>query len=315
MNKKNLYSLNMCRMKKIVIGILSFFMFAAVCEAHTCAGARCNHYSHYNHNNYRYNSSSHPVYLINSEHQKTEQRFPNCDKHYVETETTVNFYSDGTRRVFSNSTIFNSDGTLLLDNCLNVRHVANEDKHYFIVKRYKEPFKIIDSDGNVLTHRSYSYMEDIEPNRIFVKLDKKYGMIDLAENIVVPMIYQKFDRAGDKIFIGKLNGYYGIVDIDNNILVKPECNKIKKIYDVFVAKKYDKYVLISDKGEFISGFEYDKVKKLGEYILVRKNNRYGVYDFSGMKLTDLKYKKIRLERNNLEGQLYSDKWLKMEKKL
>lgn len=302
-------------MKKFVIGLLSVFIFVATCEAHTCAGTRCNHYSHYNHNNYRYNSSSHPVYLINSEHEKSEQRFPNCDKHYVETETTINYYSDGTRRVFANSTIFNSDGTVLLDNCLSVDHLIYEDKHYFIVKRYKEGFKIIDSDGNILTHRNYSYMTDIAPNRIMVKFDKKYGIIDLAENTVVPMIYQKFDRAGENIFTAKLNGYWGIVDINNNIMVKFECNNIKRIYDVFVAKKYDKFALINSEGAFISGFDYDKVKKLGEYILVAKNKRYGVYDYNGMKLTDLKYKKIRLERNNLEGQLYSDSWLKLEKKL
>ena len=296
--------------KKIVFCLVLILMCGSVVQAHSCY----NHYNRYNCHDY-HGSSSRPVYLTSSEHQKSQQHFPNCDKHYVETETTVNYYSDGTRRVFSNSTIFNSDGTVLLDNCLAVSHVAYENKHYFIVSRYKEGFKVIDSDGNVLTHRSYSYMVNLEPNRILVKFDKKYGIIDLNENIVVPTIYQKFNRAGEKIFIAKLNGYWGIVDIDNNVLVKFECNNIKRVYEVFVAKKYDKYALLNNNGEFISGFDYDKVKKLGEYILVGKNKRYGVYDYSGMKLTDLRYKKIRLERNNLEGQLYSDNWLKLEKHL
>jgi hypothetical protein len=294
-------------MKKILLFFIAIlYLSGSVYGACNCPNhSGCSH-SH-NHSSSHSSSSSHDsVHLINTEFQKTEHKFPNCNEHYVITETTTNHYSDGSKRVFATSTIYNEDGTVVETDCRSVEHIIYNDKHYFIIQ--KNGYKIIDSDGNVITKRKYSKMTKIEPNRILVRYDKKYGIIDLNEKIIVPLKYQSMTLAGDKIFITKLNKYYGIIDIDNDVKIKNNCEKIKQIHDVILLKRYGKYGLADLNGQIIYEMIYDKIKKYEEYILIKKDGKYGVADFEGNSISDLKFDKIRLERNVLQG-LYGNNWI------
>ena len=260
------------------------------------------------HSNHSSGSDSHPVYLINSNHHQEEVKFQNCDEHYAITDVTTNYYSDGTQRVFTNSTIYNSDGTVLESNCLSLKHTIYEDKHYFIIRNSKG-YKIIDNKGQILTFRKYTKMEELKPNRILARHDKKYGVIDLHENVIVPLKYQNLEQNSENVFIAKLNGYYGIIDIENNVLVYPDCEKIKPLYDTMVLKRYRKYGLVKANGEKVLNPNYDKIKKLGEYILVRQGNRYGVLDGEGNFISEIIYQDIKLERNKLKGMKYKNNWV------
>lgn len=262
----------------------------------------------HSHSGHSSGSDSHPVYLVNTNHHQEEVKFQNCDSHYAVTDVTTNYYSDGTRRVFRNSTIYNSDGTVLVSDCSSLKHVIYGGKHYFLIRQNKG-YKIIDENAVQLTFRKYTHMEEIKPNRILVKHDKKYGIIDLKENIIVPIKYQNLEQNGENIFIAKLNGYYGIVDIDNNTLVYPDCEKIKPLYDTMVLKRYHKYGLVKSNGEKILSPNYDKIKKLGEYILVKQNKKYGVLDSEGNFISEIIYSDVKLERNKLKGLKHKNNWV------
>ena len=283
-----------------------FILVVAMCVSVCVASAKCSNCGSHHHTNCPHHSShsssgeSHPVYLVKTENHTDEVKFPNCSKHYAITETTTSIYSDGTRRSFSNSTIYNSDGTVLVADCKSIKHTIFEDKHYFIIRK-NDGFKILDETGEVITKRNYSGMEELEPNHILVKRDKKYGIINLSEEIIVPIKYQKFEVVNKKILIAKLNGYYGIIDTDNKILIEPDCDSVKTLYDTIVLKRYHKYGLANLSGELIYDIKYDKIKKLGEYILIKKDNKYGVLDYKGNTIGEIKYKEIKLERNKLKG--------------
>ena len=289
-------------MKKILVGLLIIFISCSVAfsKCATCGSSHCNH-SH-NHGSHGSDSNSHPVYLVRTETRQDEIKFPNCADHYAIMDVTINHYSDGTQRTYTNGTIYHSDGTVLESDCQSVHHVIYNEGHYFIIKK-ANGYKIIDSEGKILTRKAYSKMTELEgkENRILVRRDKKYGIIDLHEGVIVPAKYQKFDPIGNKIFITKLNGYYGILDIDNNILVENDCDKIKPLYDTILLKRYHKYGLANSDGIIILNPSYDKIKKLGEYILVKKDKKYGVMDYEGNFVSEIIYDKIKLERNKLKG--------------
>lgn len=291
-------------MKKIVLIFASLLLFNMQGFAHS------HHHGSYNYPYYNNHSShSESVYLTHSEYKKTEKKFPDCDKHYMEIETTINTYSDGSRRTYSNITIFNSDGSVLVDDCRFAQHVVYNDKHYFLIRKYKEGYKIIDSDANILTDREYSFMDELESNRILVKYQKKFGVIDLNDNIIIPLKYQKFKKIKDKIFLTKLNGYWGIIDIDNVELIKNDCEKITLLFDTLIVKRYGKYGLANLNGYIFMEPVYDNIKKYNEYILVKKDDKYGILDYEGKKLSELVYKKIKVERNTIKGQFKSGKWV------
>lgn len=275
-------------MKKIAIYfILSLIICtSAPVEAHHCS-------SHY--------------YVTYKDYYQEELNFANCNKHYAIKETTVYYYSNGTRRSYITNTIYNEDGSILETNCSNLRHIIYKDKHYFTFYKNSK-YQIIDEYGNYLSVKKYKKMTEIAPNRLLVKLDKKYGIIDLNDKVITPIKYKKFEQIGPNLFLTKLNGYYGISDSDNNILVKNEHEKIKPLYDTFLLKKYGKYGLADKNGHIILPTEFKNIKKLGEYILIEKNNRYGIIDSSGNIIAEPIYKKIRLIRNTLEGKFPNNNW-------
>lgn len=255
-------------------------------------------------------SSSQQVYVVGQNFSKTEQKFPNCSKHYMVVETVTYHYSDGSRRSVSNCTVYNNDGTVLVEGCSSVKHILYENKHYFII--CKGGCYLMDDNGNRITQKTYSSMREFKPNRLIVKRDKRYGIIDLKENIIVPIKYQKFIIDGNGIFITKLNGYWGIVDCENRELVKNDCEKIKSLHDTILIKRYDKYGLADLDGKIIYDIKYDKIKKLGEYILVRDGKKWFALDSDGERLNDFSYKKIKLERNTIYGLCDDKEWVEIK---
>ncbi len=299
-------------MKKVIICLALILLCSPIAKAAhgNCTNSNHSHHSHTHSSNHN-GSSSNPVYLINREQRTDEIKFPECDKHYAVTETTTNYYSDGTKRIFTNSTIYNSDGSVLVENCKSVKHVIYNGSHYFLVNRNKG-YQILDDKAQEITTRKYTRMEILQPDRILVRFDKKYGIIDLSEKTIVPIKYQDFEEVGHEIFLTKLNGYWGLLDIDNNQLVKNDCEKIKPAYDTFILKRYGKYGLADKNGNIILNPTYDKIKKLGEYILVKRNRMYGVLDFEGKNVSEIQYKSIKIERNTLKGLNERGVWVEIK---
>lgn len=284
---------------------------SASCSSH----GRNSSISHNSHNrNYggHSSSSSEHVYLTNTEHRTYEHKFPNCDNHYVVTETITNYYSNGTRNVFSNNTIYNSDGTVIETDCLSVKHLMVNDKHYFIINKKGKGYQIIDDGSNILTTRKYSYISEVAPDRLLVKYDKKYGVIDINENTVIPIKYQQFEQVSPKIFKTKLNGYYGLVDIYNTIILPNNCDKIKQENDYLIVKRYDKYGLTSKDGNLIYDIKYDKIKNLGEYFLIKQNKKFAIYSPEANAKSKFMYNKIKLERNTLRGLVGENTWVDID---
>ncbi|MBR1775858.1 WG repeat-containing protein [bacterium] len=259
---------------------------------------------------YHGSSGGSSVYLINRDYQKTEQKFADCDSHYIVTETFSYLYSDGSRRSYSNSTIYNKNGGIIQANCQSVKHVIFDKQHYFLIRQGKI-CKVIDTEGKALTTRPYSSMQGIVPNRLLVRLNKKYGIIDLHEKNIAQTKYQKVFRVEENIFITKLNGYYGVLDADGKTLIDNEYDKITLINDSLLLKKYHKYGLASTFGKILLEPDFDKIKKMGEYIVVKKDKKCMVLDSDGTQLSEMEYKKIRLERNKLQGLRSDNSWDKI----
>lgn len=263
------------------------------------------YYNDYYRNSYYHNhySSCHNCsYVVRSDTYQTQENFANCDKYTLLIDTTVNYYSNGSRRTYNIYSVLDKDGNVLISNCNDIKHVDYNKKHYFLAKKGKY-YSIVQDNGVAWAQRKYTKMSEVAPNKILVMVDKKYGIIDINENIIVPIKYKEFNQVNSNLFITKLNGYYGIIDNSNNIFLKNQFDKITQVYDTFIAKKQGKYGLLSNDGKIILNPEYDKIKKLGEYIIVEKNNKYGLFDSTGQQLLETKYKKIRLKRNTIEAKL------------
>ena len=287
-------------MKKILSCLVILFVFSPFVLASSHHSHNSHNHSHHNNCHHSSGGNSTPVYLVNKEVKQEEVKFQDCNEHYAIQVTTTDLFSDGSKRIYTNNTVYNTDGSVLISDCSSVKHIIYENKHYFIVYKQKG-YQILDNNAKAITVRKYSKMQELSSNRFLVKYNKHYGIIDLHEQTIVPVKYKKLERISYDRFITKLNGYHGIIDINNNIILDNDCDKIKPILDTYVVKRYDKYGLYDINANKILDIENDKISKLGDYILVKKNNRYMIYDYSGKSVNENKYKKVRLKRNHLYG--------------
>lgn len=287
-------------MKKIALILCTIITLST-----TTAMAHPPHHYHGYHHRYSGCSSS-CVYIVRSDYSENESKFENCDDHYLLTKTTVNYYSNGSRRTFNYHTIFNNDGSILMADCTAVKHINYHKQHYFMIRKGGS-YKIITSQGQELTTRKYKQMTELEPNRLLVQVDKRYGVIDLHENTIVPIKYKSFEKSPHNIFITKLNGYYGILNSEYKLVLPNEYDKIKTLYDTYLLKKDGDYGLADLSGNILISADKDKIKKLGEYIVVEKDNKYSVYTQNGTPINGIEYRKVKIERNALYGKKYGEK--------
>lgn len=262
-------------------------------------------------NSSAYAHHCHSYYVTYRDYFQEEIAFHNCDKHYAIKETTVYYYSNGSRYTYVYNTIFNSDGTVLESGCKNVRHYIKDGKHYFTFYKNKK-YNIMDENGRYLSVKSYKNMYEVESGKLLVKLDRKYGIIDLNEQVIVPIKYKSVEKVGENLFLTKLNGYYGFLDSSNKTLLKNEYDKIKPIYNVYKLKLDGDFGMANSKGEMILYPNCESIKKMGEYILVKRGKEYGVYDVDGNVVADIKYRKVKFERNTLYLQDFDKNWIKVE---
>lgn len=285
-------------MKKIVI-CLSLLIFSQVTtQAHP-----------YYYNDYcrNHGSCTSNYYLTHKDFSEEKHKFTNCNKHEIITKTTNYFYSNGTRHSYSVSSVINSDGTLILEDCHDVKHFIYNKNHYFIFYKNKK-YQIADDKGNFLTVKNYKSMKELSPGKFLVSLDKKYGVIDINEQILIPIKYKKFEEISKNLYLTQLNSYFGLINSDNKIILKNEYDKISPICEVLLLKKFDKYGLADLNGNILLNPEYKSIKSSDEFIIVQNNKKYAVFDKSGKQLTDFIYKKIKLERNILKGKVENNSW-------
>lgn len=287
-------------MKKLFVGSLLtvILMLESVpAWAHCCPPPPPHRRPPYYHSSYSSN-----VYIVGREVIPNTHTFQGCNEHSATSETIVSHYSNGTSRSYTYYTVYGANGTVLATDCTDVKHIIYDGIHYLLLRKNGK-YGIYSHDGVLLSNRNYTSMTEIAPNRLLVRANKLYGIIDLAENTIVSIKYKELKSVGHDLYISKLNGYYGMLNSSNVVFFAPEYDKITPLYDTFVLKKYSKYGLADAQGQLILSPIYDKIKKQGEFIVVKKDNLWGAFSSDGNALSQIKYEKIRINRNHLEGRI------------
>lgn len=288
-------------MKKIFLSLIFISLF--ISTVNIKALAHCHH-SHY--------YSQPPRMLIGKTYYQNEFTFNNCNEHFLYKETVVYHYSDGSKNYFYNYGIINKDKTFLIENCSDIQHIIFNNEHYFLIKK-NGYYNIIDKNGVLLTQNKYKTMTRLDNNTILVKSNnKRFGIIDIKGNEIIPIKYHSFEQIKKDLFITKLNGYYGLINTTTNKRLKNEYDKIKPLQNTLLLKKYDKYGLANNKGEVILPTIYNKIEQLEQFILIKEKSQISILNNAGKKITDKTYKKIRINRNTLEGLTNDKKWIKIE---
>ncbi|MCL2357195.1 MAG: WG repeat-containing protein [Defluviitaleaceae bacterium] len=83
---------------------------------------------------------------------------------------------------------------------------------YMFDCQYGSGWRLIDTDGNATTSRSFNEIHLIDTNHAVAVQNDVYGMIDRNGNIVVPFVFEHIVNIDIDTIFAKYNGQYGILD-------------------------------------------------------------------------------------------------------
>ena len=177
-------------------------------------------------------------------------------------------------------------------------------------------------NGNVTLKPKY---QDLKPFRfiygkstrtILAKLNGKFGVIDINENIIIPFCYDEIVYANrwnyvDYIIVKK-NNKYGVIDDKLQTVLPIKYEEIKTVrYDsCFIVQDFkdDRKYIIDDKKNIILDNNYKDIIDLGvgkyfskgNYFVENNENKWGLIKKSGEIVFDYKY--FSIDRFNMTNE-------------
>lgn len=148
------------------------------------------------------------------------------------------------------------------------------------------------------------------PWRAIVIKKRKKGMIDSANNIILPIEYQEIESDDEIRYFLMKGGKWALADYDGNVFTKHEFTEIEKLDKERFALYKGKKIAISDyNGNLLTGFDFDYIDKyradIGSknrralfhpFYGVVKGKRCGIYTREGKELVPCIYD-YRLDDN------------------
>jgi len=147
-----------------------------------------------------------------------------------------------------------------------------KDQNHFIVLNNGN-FKIIDSNNNNISKKSFDYIAPLLENTYRVCKNKKWGYIDENGNsIVVPLIYDASTDFSGGIAAVSLNGKWGYINKKNEVVIDFQYDWAGMfIRNSALVKLNNKYYLIDENNVRISEY-YDDCTLIYLYAYVAIKN-------------------------------------------
>ena len=147
-----------------------------------------------------------------------------------------------------------------------------------------------------------SSMKGLE-NTLLILKDGNYGVANEEGKVIIPTNYKEIQNLGKEasqgFIVKNTEEKYGIVDIANNEVLPMEYDGISKIHqgDYYVVTKSQKQILVKkDKTEVLNG-DYDEIisilKNPENGVIYKKDNKYGIMDLSGKTIINSTYDDLK----------------------
>ena len=202
--------------------------------------------------------------------------------------------------------MYSKNGNRLSDLYFDGLFSLNEN--LFIVTANKK-MGLLDRSGHMITSVEFDYF--YTPDHGVIRFIKNgfHGLMSENGTVIVDpiysMIYQYVDgiaRTSSGLNISKRiegrrvkedYGKEGLIDLQGRTILKPICDQISFIHNVFRYKIDNKYGIVDKKGAAILEPLYDSVEVKDKIFIIEKNNMFGVADRSGRIIAEPKYEKSR----------------------
>lgn len=148
----------------------------------------------------------------------------------------------------------------------------------------------------------------------FFQEDKKFGVKDENQNVVIKPEYSKLIRLGEKSYLAQKKNKFGIIDLCGNELVPFKYRHAERVLGKYAKLgNYGDYGLYDENGVALLPPVYDSIDLLfGGMLLISDNYKYGVADFKGNVILEPEYEDIYMPKPNLMRLQYLGEWFEIE---
>ncbi|MCD7780344.1 MAG: WG repeat-containing protein [Candidatus Gastranaerophilales bacterium] len=160
----------------------------------------------------------------------------------------------------------------------------------------------------------FAYQNYAFANLTIFDENKKFGIKDKSQNVIVEAKYNKIIRLGDNAFIVQKKSKFGIIDKNGNILVPAKYRHAERVLGKYAKLgNYGDFGLYDETGFAILPPSYDSIELLfGGMLLTYDNYLYGVSDFKGRVLLENKFDDIYMPKPNIMRIQYQGQWYEIE---
>lgn len=142
-----------------------------------------------------------------------------------------------------------------------------------------------------------------------VSKNGKWGNIDKEGKVVIPITYQDTNDYSEGLILVKQDGKYGYINIQNEMVIEPQFTEAYSFKDGLAGvKKNGKWGYIDTKGELVISYKYPEGFSFEDGVAVVMNNDYfyGVINKSGNTVIPFKYLYLTYPQNGLVGYYYEN---------
>jgi hypothetical protein len=193
------------------------------------------------------------------------------------------------------------------------------DEAYYIHNSYRDRNLVIAYKGNDYDNRRYALLEYFSKKKITpfifenisyssyegekaqVKLNGKYGVIDLKGKMIIPCIYDEMSTVtidGQIYFIVNKNSRQGVINDQNEVVIPFEYDNINRSYSsvihLVVTKGNRSGVLNFVSRKMIIPLQYDHIEVLGSsnLIKVKRGNEFTLFNMTGEQVFNNWYQRL-----------------------
>ena len=137
-----------------------------------------------------------------------------------------------------------------------------------------------------------------DDSTIVVGKDNKYGVINLNNEILVPLIYDGIRSQFKDGYIVKVDKKQVVINNQNEIVIDSYFDRIYNpdLNGNFALKDNGKYGLMNNTGKLLIPVENSKIyfERIPNYYVVKKNRLFGIYDKNGELIIPIIYNRLML---------------------
>lgn len=149
---------------------------------------------------------------------------------------------------------------------------------------------ILDINGNEITNSEFISIKNTDDNNYYIAIDKEdlYTVLDENRNNILNDKYDYIEYLGDGKFIVMKDRKNGVIDNNNNILIEIKYNSLIKIYGTNLVQSYDaetdETIIYNKDFQKVGKMQSAEVDTKDNYIVLISEKDFEYFNYDGEKI-------------------------------